>query len=131
MVNLIYILCVCSVFQFEEGALKSIISAQTEEGASERSSPEAEVIPVTSGTTLLNVHRSQSYFCLCFLIISHFSCFIENEDNLCFTTQHYCKLGVLQFAGLHNRTDLNPHINHVTLSNNVKTGNWLTCLCEL
>ncbi|KAK5867328.1 hypothetical protein PBY51_011831 [Eleginops maclovinus] len=29
--------------KFEEGALKSIISAQTEEGASERSSPEAEV----------------------------------------------------------------------------------------
>ncbi|XP_044049906.1 snRNA-activating protein complex subunit 5 [Siniperca chuatsi] len=29
--------------KFEEGALKSIISAQTEEGASERSSPETEV----------------------------------------------------------------------------------------
>ncbi|XP_042351505.1 snRNA-activating protein complex subunit 5 [Plectropomus leopardus] len=29
--------------KFEEGALKSIISAQTEEGASEHSSPEAEV----------------------------------------------------------------------------------------
>ncbi|XP_056272151.1 snRNA-activating protein complex subunit 5 isoform X3 [Pseudoliparis swirei] len=31
------------LFQFEEGALKSIISAQTEEGASQRSSPENEV----------------------------------------------------------------------------------------
>ncbi|XP_031138467.1 snRNA-activating protein complex subunit 5 [Sander lucioperca] len=29
--------------KFEEGALKSIISAQTEEGASQRSSPETEV----------------------------------------------------------------------------------------
>lgn len=34
----------CSfVFQFEEGALRSIINAQTEEGASQRLSPETEV----------------------------------------------------------------------------------------
>lgn len=31
------------VFQFEEGALRSIINAQTEEGASQRLSPETEV----------------------------------------------------------------------------------------
>lgn len=31
------------MLQFEEGALKSIINAQTEEGASERSSTETEV----------------------------------------------------------------------------------------
>lgn len=36
-------LYVCSLFQFEEGALKSIINAQTEEGASQRSPPDTEV----------------------------------------------------------------------------------------
>ena len=39
----IYKFCDLFVFQFEEGALKSIISAQTEEGASQRLSPETEV----------------------------------------------------------------------------------------
>lgn len=37
-----YIVLAYFVFQFEEGALKSIINAQTEEGASQRSS-ETEV----------------------------------------------------------------------------------------
>nr|XP_040018032.1 snRNA-activating protein complex subunit 5 isoform X2 [Gasterosteus aculeatus aculeatus] len=35
--------CMRPSFQFEEGALKSMISAQTEDGASERSPPETEV----------------------------------------------------------------------------------------
>lgn len=40
----LHLLCVPFAFQFEEGALKSIINAQTEEeGGSQRLSPEAEV----------------------------------------------------------------------------------------
>ena len=40
----VYVSCVHCVFQFEEGALKSIINAQSEEeGASQRLSPEPEV----------------------------------------------------------------------------------------
>lgn len=35
--------CVYSVFQFEEGALKSIINAQTDEGASQQPFPDSEV----------------------------------------------------------------------------------------
>lgn len=56
VVHVVYILCVYSVFQFEEGALKSIINAQTEEGAS---SPETEVNHQREhlGTTLLNGHN--------------------------------------------------------------------------
>lgn len=50
-VHVVYILCIHSVFQFEEGALKSIISAQTEEGASQRSSPETEVNHCTRENT--------------------------------------------------------------------------------
>lgn len=51
-ISVVYVLCAYSVFQFEEGALKSIINAQTEEGGSQRSSPEPEV---GKGTTLKTV----------------------------------------------------------------------------
>lgn len=39
-----FVLLVC-VFQFEEGALKSIINAQSEEGASEHAIPEVNHFP--------------------------------------------------------------------------------------
>lgn len=42
-IPVVYVLCFHSVFQFEEGALKSIINAQSEEGAAQRSSQETEV----------------------------------------------------------------------------------------
>lgn len=42
-IPVVYVLCASSAFQFEEGALKSIINAQTEEGTSQRLSPEPEV----------------------------------------------------------------------------------------
>lgn len=43
------------MLQFEEGALKSIINAQTEEGASERSSTETEV------TMFADLHNLTNY----------------------------------------------------------------------
>lgn len=43
LLRLLFTLCVHFAFQFEEGALKSIISAQTEEGGSQHLSPETEV----------------------------------------------------------------------------------------
>lgn len=66
--------CMRPSFQFEEGALKSMISAQTEDGASERSPPETEVKRWqrecqrrlrSMDSPSVVVRDSQSYFCLC------------------------------------------------------------------
>ena len=104
-------ICVYSVFQFEEGALKSIINAQTEEGASQCFSPETEVDHFSNSQRSQRViwRKSQSCSRLCLLINSLFSWFVETEDQI--NTLLYCSVTVWpemsQIAGLHYPADYN------------------------